>query len=165
MLWSHGLDFRHGQFSLATVEAHETMILWMSAIMFIAMVLIQVFAMPYVMAETPADVFFSLTQVYMGAFMGAAMVLAMGVTHTLPWWLWILAAAVAAAAVFAYRRQLFVTDRQYLRDMIPHHSMALVTSAPRLTSSDPIVQRLAEQITASQRREIAEMKHRLRSVS
>ncbi len=133
--------------------------------MFVAMVLIQVFVMPYVMAETPADVFFSLTQVYMGAFMGAAMVLAMGVTHTLPWWLWLLAALIAAASAAAFRTQLYVNDEQYLHDMIPHHSMALVTSAPRLTSPDPIIQRLAEQITASQRREIAEMKHRLRSVS
>jgi hypothetical protein len=138
------------------------MILWMSATMFVAMVLIQVFVMPYVMAERPDDVFFSLTQVYMGAFMGAAMVLAMGVTHALPWWLWLLATVVAIASTIAFRVQLFVNDDQYLRDMIPHHSMALITSAPRLTSRDPIIQRLAEQITMSQRREIAEMKHRLR---
>lgn len=138
------------------------MILWMSATMFVAMVLIQVFVMPYVMTERSEDVFFSLTQVYMGAFMGAAMVLAMGVTHTLPWWLWLLAVLIAVAAATAFRLQLFVSDEQYLRDMIPHHSMALVTSAPRLTSRDPIIQRLAEQIMMSQRREIAEMKHRLR---
>lgn len=138
------------------------MIVWMSATMFAAMVLIQVFVMPYVMTERQNDVFFSLTQVYMGAFMGAAMVLAMGVTHALPWWLWLLAAMVATATAVAFRLQLFVSDEQYLRDMIPHHSMALVTSAPRLTSRDPVIQRLAEQITMSQRREIAEMKHRLR---
>jgi uncharacterized protein (DUF305 family) len=50
-----------------------------------------------------------------------------------------------------------------LRDMIPHHSMAILTSRPRVQSSDPRIARLAEQILVSQTRELAEMRHILRS--
>jgi uncharacterized protein (DUF305 family) len=47
--------------------------------------------------------------------------------------------------------------------MIPHHSMALVTSRPRVkTSQDPVIVRLAEQIITVQEREILEMKNYLR---
>lgn len=126
-------------------------------LMFVGMILLQVFVMPYVMAASPTHVYFTLTQLYMGIFMGAAMVAIDGILHPLPWWVWVGTATVAVSAVAAYRLQIGIKDREWLREMIPHHSMALVTSAKRSDSRDPMVQRLAEKILLAQREEIGEM--------
>ena len=132
-------------------------------LMFFGMIGIQVFVMPYMMAESPDHVHFSVTQAWMGAAMGAAMVALEGLLHPMPWWAWLLCVIVGVVSVLGYRLQWLVDDKGYVREMIPHHSMALVTSRPRVTKSqDPVIVRLAEQIITVQEREIAEMKHYLR---
>ncbi len=132
------------------------------------MIAIQTFIMPFVMVAERDHVEFSLTQAYMGAFMGACMVavdgLAMSGHAPLPWYGWLSTITIGVLAATAYRQQWFINDRGYLRDMIPHHSMALVTSTARLETHDPRVQRLAEQITMTQQREIREMRHILADV-
>jgi hypothetical protein len=136
--------------------------MWHLLSMFVVMVLIQVFVMPYVMVERAADVYFSVTQGYMGAFMGSLMVAVEGVLwHPLPLWVWILTAAIGIGAVWGYRTQFGIGDREYLHDMIPHHSMAVLTSKKRLTSPDPRIERLAESILVSQEREIDQMRYLL----
>jgi hypothetical protein len=131
---------------------------WIHAlIMLTGSVILQVFAMPFLMADSPRHVYFSVTQGWLGAAMGAAMVALGGFLHPLPWWAWLLCLAVCTAACAGYRYQLFVSDREYLRDMIPHHSMAILTSRPRISSPSPLISRLAEQIAVTQKREIGEM--------
>ncbi len=138
---------------------------WIHAgVMFAVMIILQVFVMPYVMTVKPEHVYFSLTQLYMGIFMGAGMVAVDALMDPTPVWVWFLILAVAGAAAMAYRYQLGVTDRGWIREMIPHHSMALVTSEQRTKSMNPFVQRLAEQIIASQSREIAEMQMQLNTM-
>jgi len=132
--------------------------------MFIAMVGIQVFAMPYVMALRPAHVYFTPSQAYMGVFMGACMVAVEGVMHPMPWWAWVATVLVGTAAILGFRWQIGISDRAWMREMIPHHSMALLTSAPRIGSRDPFVQRLAERIILTQDREIGEMQTQLATV-
>ncbi len=123
------------------------------------MVLLQVFVMPFMMVNRAADVYFSVTQGYMGAFMGAAMIAMDGfLWHPIPWWAWLLTVAVGVGAIWGYRSQAFIGDREYLHDMIPHHSMAVLTSKKRLDSPDPRVVRLAESIIVGQEREIQQMR-------
>lgn len=55
------------------------------------------------------------------------------------------------------RTQTFVSDAQYMRAMIPHHSSAILFSQ-EANLKDPEVQKLARGIIESQEREIAEMK-------
>jgi hypothetical protein len=132
-------------------------------VMFFGMITLQVFAMPYMMAESPVHVHFSVTQGWMGAAMGAAMVALEGLLHPMPWWAWLLCVIVGVVSVLGYRLQWLVDDKGYVREMIPHHSMALVTSRPRVKASqDPVIVRLAEQIITVQEREILEMEHYLR---
>lgn len=131
---------------------------WIHALtMFFGMIVLQVFAMPYLMADRPAHVYFSVTQGWLGAAMGAAMVALGGLTHPMPWWAWLLCMVIGIATVLGYRWQILVSDREYLHDMIPHHSMAILTSRPRLASKNPLIARLAEQIAVAQKREISEM--------
>ena len=65
--------------------------------------------------------------------------------------------AVFAVALWLVRSQTTVDDVSYMRAMIPHHSIAILTSE-RARIADPRVRRLADGIIATQRREIGEMK-------
>ena len=131
------------------------------AAMFLGMIVLQVFIMPFAMTASPSHAYFSLSQGYMGAFMGAAMLAIDGLFHPVEWWFWVAVAVAAGLSIAAFRGQWFVSDREYLHEMVPHHSMALLTSRPRMRSQNPKIARLAHQITLTQEREIAEMKEML----
>jgi len=59
-------------------------------------------------------------------------------------------------ALFLSRSQRFVDDREYMKGMIPHHSIAILTSE-RADLDDVRVCELADAIIAAQREEIDEM--------
>lgn len=67
-------------------------------------------------------------------------------------------AVVFVAALWLVRSQATVDDVDYMSAMVPHHSIAILTSK-RSQISDPRVRKLADEIVFSQRREIAEMKY------
>jgi hypothetical protein len=58
------------------------------------------------------------------------------------------------------REQLFVNEIQYIRGMIPHHSMAIMMSK-RLSMKPNSIQHLLDQIIQTQRKEIVYMKNYL----
>ena len=66
--------------------------------------------------------------------------------------------AMFSAALWLVRSQATITDRDYMKAMIPHHSIAIMTSE-RAQITDPRVRKLADEIIEAQRREIAEMKY------
>ncbi len=67
-----------------------------------------------------------------------------------------LSAVVFAAALVLVRSQETVQDESWMSAMIPHHSIAILTSE-RAEISDVRVRTLADEIIDAQRREIAEM--------
>lgn len=62
-----------------------------------------------------------------------------------------------AASLWLVRSQATVDDIDYLKAMIPHHSIAILTSE-RFQVSDPRVRKLADESIEAQEREIAQMK-------
>ncbi len=60
-------------------------------------------------------------------------------------------------ALWLVRSQATVEDVSWMKAMIPHHSIAILTSE-RANISDPRVRKLADGIIEAQRREIDEMK-------
>ena len=68
-----------------------------------------------------------------------------------------LAAVVFGGSLWLVRSQSTVDDVSYMKAMIPHHSIAILTSK-RARIDDPRVRELANEIIAAQEREIAEMK-------
>ena len=109
-------------------------------------------------------VFFSETRVYMALLMGATMAVIM-LSFMLKMHpkrrvnLGIFAGSIAlfALALWLVRSQRTVDDTSWMKAMIPHHSIALLTSN-RARIEDPRVRQLADQIIESQQKEIAEMK-------
>lgn len=109
-------------------------------------------------------VFFSETRTYMALYMGAVMTLIMlafmlNMYKNRPRNVAIFASAllVFAGALWLVRSQATVDDVDWMKAMIPHHSIAILTSE-RARISDPRVRELADEIIEAQRREIAEMK-------
>lgn len=64
---------------------------------------------------------------------------------------------VFIVALSFLRNQTFVSDVEYMKAMIPHHSSAILTSK-HASIKDPEVRDLADSIIASQEKEISEMK-------
>jgi len=108
--------------------------------------------------------FFSETRAYMALLMGAVMAIIMlsfmlGMYENKKINLSIYATSVIVFVVTLWlvRSQSTIEDASWMKAMIPHHSIAILTSE-RADFSDPRVQKLANEIIGAQRREIDEMK-------
>lgn len=105
----------------------------------------------------------SQTRFWMALYMGAAMALVMlafmrGMYDDRRKNLAIVAGSVLVlvGGLFLVRSQATVGDVSWMTAMIPHHSIAILTSE-RAQITDPRVRALADEIIDAQRREIAEM--------
>jgi uncharacterized protein (DUF305 family) len=106
---------------------------------------------------------FSETRTYMALVMGATMAVIMLsfmrrmlTNRALNITIFAGSAVVFAVALWLVRSQATVDDVSYMKAMIPHHSIAILTSE-RARIADPRVRQLADTLIESQRREIAEM--------
>lgn len=122
------------------------------------------YGLMYLNTYAADHVFFSQTRMWMAFYMGAAMAVVMlafmlGMYASTKANLAIFAGALVAFAVSLWlvRSQETVEDLDWMRAMIPHHSIAILTSE-RAEISDPRVRALADAIIEAQRGEIAEMK-------
>lgn len=122
------------------------------------------FALMYLNTYAADHLFWSETRFWMALIMGAAMMVVMLTFMTDMYRspgrnLIVLAAAALTfgAALWLVRSQSTITDTEYMSAMIPHHSIAIMTSE-RAQISDRRVRRLADEIAATQRKEIAEMR-------
>jgi magnesium-transporting ATPase (P-type) len=113
---------------------------------------------------------FSQTRAWMAIVMGATMAVVM---LGFMWKMYgdirvnlaIIAGSLAAfaLALWLVRSQATVSDVSYMKAMIPHHSIAIMTSE-RAHIRDPRVRELADGIIEAQVREIAEMKQLIRDL-
>lgn len=125
---------------------------------------IVMFGLMYLNTWELDHVFFSQTRTWMALLMGAVMAVIM---LGFMWSMYknraanvgIVAGAVVVFVVSLYlvRSQQTVGDVAYMKAMIPHHSIAVMTSE-RAHIKDPRVRNLADGILEAQVREIGEMK-------
>lgn len=143
-------------------QGHYGRLLLMMALSFMAM-----YALMYAMVDQLANVYHNVNQFYMAGLMAAPMLL-------IELWLMsgmypnrrrnlILAGVTLVFMLFCWwgiRTQAAVTDRQFIRSMIPHHAGAiLMCEENRLR--DPELVKLCQDIITSQRQEIEQMKQLL----
>jgi hypothetical protein len=133
-------------------------LLGMVVLSFLAMYLLM-----YAMVDEFSHVFNNINQVYMAGLMAAPMVLIelllmQSMYPNRRWNIALLIAAVVALAGFWFliREQTFVSDRQFLRSMIPHHAGAILMCEKNELQEDR-VRALCREIIRSQRAEIAQM--------
>ena len=130
----------------------------------VAVSTVAMFGLMYLNTYELDHVFFSETRLYMALLMGAVMALIMlaFMTQMLQHRTTNLFIAVGSVVVFVaslwlVRSQTTVDDVSYMKAMIPHHSIAIMTSR-RANIADPRVRKLADGIIDAQVREISEMK-------
>lgn len=126
--------------------------------------MVAMFVLMYLNTFSIDHMFFSQTRAWMAVVMGAAMAILM----LLVMWsnfdsrranLTLLAVSICvfSAALWLVRSQVTVGDIAYMKAMIPHHSIAVLTSS-RAQIRDLRVRVLADGILSTQVREIAEMR-------
>jgi uncharacterized protein (DUF305 family) len=151
-------------------EQHEQMHPYRRFAGMVAVSTVVMFGLMYLNTYEIDHIYFSETRAYMALVMGAVMaVIMLGfMTHMLKSKRANAAILVGSAAVFAIalwlvRSQATVGDASYMKAMIPHHSIAIMTSK-RAQIKDPRVRKLADGIVEAQVREIGEMKNLIASL-
>lgn len=129
------------------------------------------FGLMYLNTYQVDHLFFSETRLYMALLMGATMavimlafMLNMYTNRRRNLTIFAGSALVFALALWLVRSQATIEDAAWMRAMIPHHSIAILTSE-RANLSDPRVRDLADRIIETQREEIAEMKMLLQTLA
>jgi hypothetical protein len=129
------------------------------------------YVLMYSMVNTTANVLPNINQFYMAGLMAAPMIIIeialMGMMYPKKGWnAAIVIASVAALVLFwtAIRQQTAVSDRQFLKSMIPHHGGAILMCR-EASLQDPELKALCSRIIASQQSEIDLMKRKLNDKS
>jgi hypothetical protein len=136
----------------------------MTALSFVAMYLLM-----YAMVNTVTNVYASLNQLYMAGLMTVPMAIlellvmrAMYPNKKLNALIVTTCAVAGIAFWFLIRQQVAITDRQFLRSMIPHHGGAILM-CEQAPLKDPALVELCATIISSQQAEIDLMRARLRA--
>ncbi|EMF0085179.1 DUF305 domain-containing protein [Enterococcus hirae] len=120
--------------------------------------------MMYLNVYSIDHLFFSRTRVFMALMMGAVMAIIMLLfmwkmyeNKTLNKIILGVSVLVFAGSLFMVRSQTTVSDVAWMKAMIPHHSIAILTNK-RANLKDPEVKKLANDIIEAQEKEIEQMK-------
>ncbi len=129
----------------------------------IATSMVVMFGIMYLNSFEASHARWSETRFYMTFIMGAAMamvmlsfMLGMYQNSKINAGIFVGSVFVFALALWLVRSQTTVGDQSYMKAMIPHHSIAILTSE-RANIADVRVRELADGIARTQRREIKEM--------
>ncbi len=132
--------------------------------MMISSFIIQLIFMSSIMTDSYKNITFSIGKFYMAVIMAVLMGLTevlMFDTHmkTVSGIYYVSLFFVLVVFVYLYRNQVYIEDKDYLNEMIEHHSMALLTSEEILQKThSERVKKLAENIIVTQEKEIEYMR-------
>jgi hypothetical protein len=144
---------------------HYSKLAIMAVLSFICM-----YALMYSMVNRFENVFLNVNQFYMAALMASPMIIIEVLLMRMMYKNKKLNAAIIGISAIALvgfflliRKQTEVSDRQFLKSMIPHHSGAILM-CQQADIQDPEVRKLCESIIASQQKEIEQMKTKLKEI-
>jgi tyrosine-protein phosphatase YwqE len=125
--------------------------------------IIQFFLMSTLMTNKPVNIRSSLGKFYMSSVMAFTMGILEVIMYdyhmgSISIFYYLFLGLIITIFIYLYRYQVYIYDKEYLNEMIEHHSMALLTSEEILqkTQSER-VKRLAENIISTQQAEIEYM--------
>jgi len=124
--------------------------------MIVVSFVIQYYLMSYIMTNNTSNIKNSLSKLYisiaMASMMGLTEMFIMGDQNMLVLFILLV---MLVGSVIMYRRQMYINEKEYLNEMIEHHSMALLTSKSIVEkTNDNQVKNLAQNIIKSQQAEI-----------
>ena len=132
-------------------------------VMFIGSFIVQYFLMPPIMVSNINYITNNIGKAYLATIMALSMVVIEVMMHdhqyhVLSTNLYAILFALLALFTYLYRKQIAIDDKQYLKGLIEHHSMAILTSEEILKKTDKYeVAKLAKNIIQSQSDELITM--------
>jgi hypothetical protein len=130
----------------------------------IAVSFVIMYSVMFLNVETFSHIFNSITRFYMTTLMITTMAISMLLfmwkmypNRKINFGIIAFAAVSFFGTLYLLRTQTFITDIQYMKAMIPHHSSAIMTSS-NVDFKDPELKKLAEDIIIAQEKEINQMK-------
>ena len=145
-------------------------ILHTMVVMFIGSFIIQYFLMSTIMTNKTENITNSLGKAYLSVIMGLYMVVLEIMMHdhhydVFSMRYYIIIGCLLGFFIYLYKTQKYISDKEYLKEMIEHHSMALLTSNKILEKTDNYnVAKLAKNIIQTQQDESRDMKEILNKV-
>ncbi len=128
-------------------------------VMFFIMILSGLLSTMNMWANSIQDVYLSVNDMYMIFLMTGWMFLFMGIYYN-NLTVFLFGASLVLLNLYGIRTQLFVTEKQFLRGMIPHHSMAVLMSR-KLQQKPNSISDFVQSIITTQEKEIQFMKSRI----
>jgi hypothetical protein len=126
------------------------------------------YVLMYAMVDAFANVFSNFNQFYMAGLMTAPMMiiellLMRTMYHNKKWNTLLIAAGVVGMVLFwtFIRQQTAISDKQFLKSMIPHHAGAILM-CEEASIKDPDIKKLCRNIVSGQQSEIDWMKAKLK---
>jgi hypothetical protein len=157
-------DARHPSMQTQQMSEHSMKMGWGRFAAMIAVSVVIMLVLMYQLVYEADHVMFSWNRLLASLIMGAVM------TIVMLGFMWstyegqglkigLVAGAAVVGGILLYmnRQQTIVNDTRFMKAMIPHHSIAIMTSE-RAHIRDPRVRKLADGIIEAQVREIDEMK-------
>ena len=132
--------------------------------MFVGSFLLHYFFMSTIMTDKFENVRNSYSKAYLSVTMAVAMIAIEVMMHDHQYMVfssrsYLAILIVLVTFIYLYRNQVAINDKQYLEEMIEHHSMALLTSEKILEKTDNYnVTKIAKNIIQRQNDEIVFMK-------
>lgn len=136
--------------------------------MIIASFIIQYWVMPVIMTDSIKNITNSTGKIYLSVIMALTMGLLevfmpmehKSHSHSHSNIMTILILSILLGAfIYLYRNQKGIDDKNYLSEMIEHHSMAVLTSSKIIKKTkNPKVKKIARRIEETQKEEISEMR-------
>ena len=126
-------------------------------VMFFIMILSGLLSTMNVWADKWSDVRLSINDAYMTLLMTGWMFLFMGLYYT-DSVIVLIGALMVVVNLWCIRTQFLVTNEQYVKGMIPHHSMAILMSKRLLENQPPVMSSFVKSIVKTQEKEIQFMK-------
>lgn len=140
------------------------------SMMFIGSILIHYFMMSYIMVEKNIDIRNSIGKLYMSISMAIMMVILeimmYDIYHrTFHYIYYVIFLIILLIVIIFIKYQIFIDDKNYLNEMIQHHSMAVLTSGKILNKTkNKKVKDFASNIYKIQREEINKMNNMIKEL-
>ena len=146
-------------------DEHYKKLFIMAALSFMAMYILM-----YAMVDTFANVFLNINEFYMAGLMTAPMMLieialmgSMYMDKRLNSIIITASSLVLIGFFLLIRQQSAVSDKQFLKSMIPHHASAILMCT-KANLQDAEIKDLCQSIISSQQQEIDQMKAKLQEL-
>ena len=137
--------------------------------MIIGSFFIQLFIMSFIMTNNYKNITYSVGKFYLSVIMSLLMGLLEVIMYDLHLeiinlYYYLIISFLLLIFIYLYRNQKYIEDKDYLEEMIEHHSMALLTSEEILQKTNSVrVKKLAENIISTQEKEIEYMRELIKN--